>query len=205
MMNVTGPVKYLLKLTLDPGALLASLVNLDRSLGCVLDTLPDKVEAMPDGHSSLFYTGMDSIVDSFEEMSDLLDAQRGVGVEDKRNDGLTRGGCDRRRGVVRIVEAVSTTIASEADTVGSGLALGFATVRTGHLVPRLVAALPETEFERVGGRHIEVSLGCRSILPNVNCISVFYHIWQNAVSLTELFRSVRRELGKNIKSWYRIT
>ena len=73
------------RLAFEPGALLPCFVDLGRAVESVLDAFPDEEEAALEGGFSLSNRGMDRVVDSLEELSDLVNAEKRVGVENERN------------------------------------------------------------------------------------------------------------------------
>ena len=93
-------------------ALRAGFVDLRDSLDGVLDTLPDEGEAAFKCGFPLAELGVDRIVAGLEQLSDLVDAEEGIGVEDEDEEEFTgreTGVCERRvSGVCEAVAAIAT-------------------------------------------------------------------------------------------------
>jgi len=66
----------------------AGFVYQGRAVDAVLDTHPDEVEVAFERGFYLSNRGMNRVVDRFEQLGDLVDAEECVGVEDDRNGNL---------------------------------------------------------------------------------------------------------------------
>jgi hypothetical protein len=64
----------------------AGFVNLGWAVNTVLETLLDGGEAALKGDFYLSNRGVDGVIDCVEELGELVNAQKGVGVEDERNN-----------------------------------------------------------------------------------------------------------------------
>jgi hypothetical protein len=93
---------------------------------------------------------MDRVVDSLEELSDLVNAEKRVGVENERNDDLTRGeSAAFEGGVASVAEDVAAVGTPDPGTGVPGLDGGFAALWTESLFPRLLTAPLDFLIERL--------------------------------------------------------
>ena len=120
----------------------------------MLDALPDEGEAALEGGFSLPNRRVDGVVDGVEELSDLMNAEKCIGVEDERNNEFARSECAAVKGrVPRVGEGVAAVGTSNSGTVVPGLDGGFATLWTGCLFPGLLTAPLDLRIERLWPQH----------------------------------------------------
>lgn len=69
---------------------MAGFADLSWTVDSVLDVLPDEAEAAFQRGFYLSNRGVNRIVDRFEELGNLVDAEKYVDIEDERNDDFAR-------------------------------------------------------------------------------------------------------------------
>ena len=142
------------RLSLVARALLAGFVDLSRPVDSVLDAFPDEIEAALESGFYLSNRGVSGIVDGVEQLSDLVDAEERVGVEDERDTDLA--GSERTSfegSVTRVREDIAAVGTPNAGTAVPGLDSSFATLRAGSLFPGLFAAPLDLRIERLWPQH----------------------------------------------------
>lgn len=140
--------------TLVAGALVDDFVDLGWAIDSVLDAFPDEIEATFERGFYISNRGVDGIVDGFEQLCDLVDAEERVGVEDERNDDFAgRERAALEGGVAHVREHVPEVGTPDAGTTVPGLDGGFATLWTGSLFPSLLTVPVDAEMERLWSQH----------------------------------------------------
>ena len=115
---------------------------------------PDEIEAALESGFYLSNRGVSGIVDGVEQLSDLVDAEERVGVEDERDTDLA--GSERTSfegSVTRVPEDIVAVGTPKAGTAVPGLDSSFATLRAGSLFPGLFAAPLDLRIERLWPQH----------------------------------------------------
>ena len=120
----------------------------------MLDAFPDEVEAALKGGFYLSNRGMNRVVDRIEQLDDLVNAEKGVSVEDERDDDLTGSEPPAFEGCVASVgEDVAAVGTPDPGTAVPGLDSGFIALRAGSLFPRLLTAPLDFLIERLWAQH----------------------------------------------------
>ena len=78
------------RLSLVARILLAGFVDLGRAVDGVLDAFPDEGEATFERGFSLSQRRVNGVVDRFEQLGDLMNAEERVSIEDEDQNDLTR-------------------------------------------------------------------------------------------------------------------
>ena len=125
----------------------------------MLDTFPDEREAAFECGFPLTELRVDRVVAGFEQLSDLVDAEEGIGVEDEDEEestGRETGVCERR--VPGECEAIAAVTTLDSGTVvpspeGYCTALG-----TRGLFLRALTAPLNDGVERLGAEHYCLAL-----------------------------------------------
>ena len=129
---------------------MAGFVDLCWAVDGVLDAFPDEVEAAFERGFYLSNRGRDGIIDSLEELPDLVDAKQCISVENECNNDLTGGESPAFEGsIARIGEDIPAVGTPDPGTAVPGLDGGFITLRTRGLLPRLFTAPLDFIIERL--------------------------------------------------------
>jgi len=124
------------------------------SFDSVLDSLPDEGEAALKGGFPLAELGVDCIVARIEQLSDLVDAKQGIGVEDEDEEEFTGGetAVGKRR-IPGECEAIAAVVTPDSGTVVPSLEGCCTALGTRGLFPRALTALLNDDVERFGAEH----------------------------------------------------
>ena len=125
----------------------------------MLDTLPDEGETAFECGFPLAELGVDRVVAGLEQLSDLVDAEQGIGVEDEDKEefsGRETGVCERR--VSGVCEAVAAVTTPDSGTAVPSLEGCFSTLGTGSLFPRALTAPLDDGVKRLGVEHYCLAL-----------------------------------------------
>ena len=115
---------------------------------------PDEIEAALESGFYLSNRGVNGIIDGVEQLSDLVDAEERVGVEDERDNDLARSERASFEGsVARVGEHVPAVGTPDAGTGVPGLDRGVTTFRAGGFFPGLLTAPLDLRIERLWPQH----------------------------------------------------
>ena len=115
---------------------------------------PDEVEAALKSGFHLADSRMDSIVNRLEELSDLVDAEQRICVEDEGDDNLSWRECSSFEGCVAGVgEGISAVRTPQPGTVVPGADGGFTTIRAWSFLPSVLTAPLDFFIERLWPQH----------------------------------------------------
>ena len=102
---------------------------------------------------------MGRVVAGLEQLSDLVDAEEGIGVEDEDEEEFTgreTGVCERR--VSGVCEAVAAVTTPDSWTIVQSLEGCFSTLGTESLFPRALTAPLDDGVERRGAEYYCLAL-----------------------------------------------